>query len=156
MRGGAIPGCAFCRIASGNLSAHLVHEGELTVAFLDTHPIRPGHVQVIPREHHATFDELPPATAAQVVQVGQRVAKALKRLYGVPRVAFLFTGGDVAHAHAHLVPMHEKTDVTSRRYIAEERLTFRPLPEASAAELAGTASLLRSVLDQDSPSWEER
>lgn len=120
------------------------------MAFLDTHPIRTGHVQVIPRGHHATFEELPPATAAQIVQVGQRVAKALKRTYGVPRVAFLFTGGDVTHAHAHLVPMHEKTDVTSRRYVAEEHLTFRPLPEAPAAELSGTAARLRSALDQDS------
>ena len=33
------------------------------------------------------------------------------------RVAFLFTGGDVAHVHAHVVPMQEKTDITSARYI---------------------------------------
>jgi hypothetical protein len=55
----------------------------------------------------------------------------MKALYGVPRVAFLFTGGD--HAHAHVVPMHEKTDITSQRYIAEEKLTFAacrvPLPK---------------------------
>jgi histidine triad (HIT) family protein len=41
----------------------------------------------------------------------------MKEVYGVERVAFLFTGGDVAHVHAHVVPMHHKTDVTSARYI---------------------------------------
>ena len=45
-------------------------------------------------------------------------------------VAFLFTGGDVAHAHAHVVPMHEKTGITSRRCFAER-------------ELAGVAPRLR-------------
>ena len=37
-------------------------------------------------------------------------------LYGGPRVAFLFTGGDVPHAHAHLMPMHEKTDSRRKRF----------------------------------------
>ena len=72
----------------------------------------------------------------------------MKALYGVPRVAFLFSGGDHAHAHAHVVPMHEKTDITSRRYIAEESLTFRGVPRASFEELAATAAQLRSKLLQ--------
>ncbi len=141
-----MPQCVFCAIASGTLGAHLVHEDELTTAFLDTHPIRPGHVQVIPREHHTYFDDLPSATAARVLYVGQRVAKALKHLHGVSQVAFLFTGSDVAHAHAHLVPMHEKTDITSRRYIVEEHLTFRSTPQAPTEELSGIAVALRSAL----------
>ena len=138
--------CVFCRIASGEIAAHLVHQDEMTVAFLDTHLIRPGHIQVIPREHHTYFDDMPVATAAHVVQIGQCVAIALKRVYGVPRVAFLFTGGDVSHAHAHFLPMHENTDVTWRRYIAEEHLTFQPLPTAPAEELAIIAEQLRSAL----------
>ena len=80
--------CVFCRIASGGIAAHLVHQDELTVAFLDTHPIRPGHVQVIPRQHYAYFDDLPTATAMHIVQIGQSMARALKRIQGVPRVAF--------------------------------------------------------------------
>lgn len=142
--------CIFCRIAAGTLAAHLVHEDELAVAFLDTHPIRPGHIQVIPREHQACFDDLPAAAAGHIIQVGQRLARALKRIHAVPRVAFLFTGGDVAHAHAHVVPMHEKTDITSRRYVAEQRLTFQPLPAVSREELSSIATLLRSVLKPSS------
>ena len=62
----------------------------------------------------------------------------MKALYGVPRVAFLFSGGDHAHAHAHVVPLHEKTDITSLRYIAGE------VVRAPSEELAATAAQLRS------------
>ena len=83
---------------------------------------------------------------AAIVTVGQKLARAMKRTLHVPRVAFLFTGGDIAHVHAHAVPIHDETDITSRRYIMEETVTFRCLPCASDRELARTASDLRRAL----------
>jgi histidine triad (HIT) family protein len=70
----------------------------------------------------------------------------MKRTYGVERVAFLFAGDDIPHAHAHVVPMHEKTDITSRRYIAEEQLTFREASRAADGELRDTAARLAAAL----------
>jgi histidine triad (HIT) family protein len=43
--------------------------------------------------------------------------------------------------------MHEKTDTTSRRYIAEEQLTFRCTPRAPDRTLRDTAALLASALE---------
>jgi len=64
----------------------------------------------------------------------------MKEDYHVDRVAFLFTGGDVAHVHAHGVPMHAKTDITSARYIvAPEELTW------SSAHLLQTREDLLAV-----------
>ena len=138
--------CVFCRIAAHAIRADLIYEDDLVVAFADTRPIRPGHAQIIPREHVPFFEDLPAASASRITEIGQRLARALKALYGVPRVAFLFSGGNIAHAHAHVVPMQEKTDITSRRYIAEDQLTFRSTPRASAAELAASAARLRAAL----------
>jgi diadenosine tetraphosphate (Ap4A) HIT family hydrolase len=64
----------------------------------------------------------------------------LKRIEGVQRVAFCFSGSDIPHAHAHLVPLHASTDITSRRYIVEDRITFRPTPRAPDEELAAVAA----------------
>jgi histidine triad (HIT) family protein len=64
----------------------------------------------------------------------------------VERVAFMFTGTDIAHAHAHVLPMVEPTDVTSRRYIVEEQVTFRSAPRAADGELAATAAALKAAL----------
>jgi histidine triad (HIT) family protein len=140
------PACEFCRIASGDLPAHVVAEDAEIVAFVDAAPIREGHLQVITRAHYVCFDDLPAALAARIVTLGQRLARAQKALYGVERVGFAFSGNDVAHVHAHLIPLHHPTDLTSRRYIAEPALTFVGRPRASEAEMARVAAALAGAL----------
>jgi len=138
--------CLFCRIVAGEVPAAMVHEDEALVAFLDSAPIRPGHVQIVPRLHVETFEALPDDLAAASIRLGQRLARAMKALYRVPRVGFAYTGGDVAHAHAHVVPMVAPTDITSLRYIEADGLRFRTPPRPPADEMAQTAAALRAAL----------
>lgn len=130
------------------MKTHVIHEDEEILAFLDIGPIRPGHVQIIPRAHYPYFEELPEPLAAKIMALGQRIARLQKQLFGVPRVAFMFTGGDVPHAHAHLVPMVKGDDITSRRYIVEETVTYRGIPMPPPEELAAIAADLRAGLMQ--------
>ncbi|WP_208603472.1 HIT family protein [Rhizobium multihospitium] len=134
-------------LRTNRISCAPVFESTELIAFLDSSPIRRGHVQIIPRGHFNYFDDLPVDLASEIVRTGQRIARAQKKLYGVDRAAFLFSGGDIPHAHAHVVPMHEKTDLTSRLYIAEEALTFRPMPTASLGELEAVAEELRPIVE---------
>lgn len=138
--------CIFCRIAAGSIPSHTVYEDEQLKAFLDIHPMRPGHVLIVPKAHYDYYDDLPPELAAAVVHLGQRLGKEMKALYGVERVAFLFIGADVAHVHAHVVPMQERTDITSPSYIEQRPLSFRQPPQADNAELQETAAVLRGRL----------
>lgn len=109
--------CPFCRIASGEIQPVTLYEDADIVAFLDIAPVRPGHTLIITRRHIETFEQLPPELAGKILALAQSLARRMKEVYGVERVGFVFTGTDVAHAHAHVVPMHEKTDFTSARYI---------------------------------------
>lgn len=138
--------CLFCAIARRQCPAHIVYEDDHLVAFLDIGPIRPGHVQIIPRDHYATFDDLTAELASRIIILGQRLARILKATHQVSRAAFLFTGSDVAHAHAHVLPLVASTDITSRRYIAEENVTFRPITRPSEEELGKVAFTLREAL----------
>ena len=95
--------CLFCRIAKGEVPAHVVYESPDVMAFLDIHPIRTGHVQVIPRAHFAYFDSLPPSVAQEIFAVGQHLAPVLRERSGAPRIAFLFTGTDIAQALSRLL-----------------------------------------------------
>ena len=52
-------GCTFCRIIAGEVPAHLVLEDDDFVAFLDTRPLFPGHVLLVPREHVVTIMDAP-------------------------------------------------------------------------------------------------
>lgn len=140
------PECLFCRIAGGQIPAHKVFEDARTVAFLDLHPIRPGHVLVIPRAHHVWFEDLPPEDAAAVMATSSRVSKALKQIYAVERVALFFTGIHVPHAHAHLVPMLHVHDVTSGAYLQDGLDGYSIPPRLPDDEMAGIAEGLRARL----------
>lgn len=140
--------CLFCRIAAGEIPAHVVHEDRDVMAFLDLHPIRPGHTLVIPKAHHVWFEDMPEALATKVTTVSQQIARGMKGLYGVERVAMFFTGIHVPHAHAHVVPMHHVHDVTSAVYLADGPEGYSVPPQLPAEEMARIARDLNQTLPQ--------
>lgn len=143
--------CLFCRIARGEVPTRVVHESEGVIAFLDIRPIRSGHVLIVPKKHFPFYDDLPSEVANEVMSVAQRLAPVLRTAFQVERVSLFFTGVDIAHAHAHVVPMVEPTDVTSPQYIAERPLTFRPAAPAPPADLDAAAELIKRALAGTSP-----
>lgn len=142
-------GCLHCNISSGRVPAYVVYEDEDVVAFLATNPIRPGHSHVVPKQHYSCFDDLPPALLAKVILVGQRIAKALKSIYSVKRVGFAFVGGDIQHAYAHVVPLVAHDDMTSRRYIVEQVITYQDPPSLPADEMMDIVNKVRAHIKKN-------
>ncbi|MDR5651481.1 HIT family protein [Ruixingdingia sedimenti] len=139
--------CIFCRIAEGSLPAHKLYEDDRVLAFLDLHPVRAGHALVIPRAHHEGFEDMDPDTAAAVMAVAQRLARRMKAVCGVDRVGMAFVGIHVPHAHAHLIPLHHRHDLTSAAYLRDGIDGFTAPPPPPAGELARMAGLLREGLE---------
>jgi len=50
--------CLFCKIASGDVPATIVHEDDQVLAFEDISAQAPFHVLVIPRRHISTLNDL--------------------------------------------------------------------------------------------------
>ena len=138
--------CIFCAIVQKKIRAHIVYEDDDFVAFLDINPVRPGHLQLVPRVHYPYFDDIPGDIASRMMLIGQRLAKALKRIHEVERVGFVFTGSDIAHVHAHLVPLVGPADITSAAYIEQKDLQFVDAPQCSEKELKDQADLLLQFL----------
>lgn len=136
--------CLFCRIARGELPAHVLYQDDAIMAFLDLHPIREGHALVIPRAHHDWFEDLPVDLATRITSCAQAIARAMKRRYDVPRVSMFYTGIHVAHAHAHVVPMHHIHDVTSQAYLQDGADAFTAPPALPAERMAEIAASLRA------------
>ena len=101
--------CIFCKIVAGKIPSTQIYEDELVYAFLDISPINPGHVLVIPKEHHESASTIPEAIAGRMFHVGARIGIALKRLdaydaYNLHLADGAAAGQVVMHAHLHVVP----------------------------------------------------
>src|SRR6266542_361444 len=56
--------CLFCRIMASEVSAAVVFEDEVSLAFLDHRPLFPGHCLLVPRKHVERLTDLPGALIA--------------------------------------------------------------------------------------------
>lgn len=103
--------CIFCEIIRGERPATRVVETDACVAFLDTRPLFPGHVLVVPRLHVETLPELAPDQVEPLFGLVRRIAGAVER--------GLEAGGSfvalnnrvsqsVPHLHVHVVPRRAK------------------------------------------------
>ena len=103
--------CAFCAIAAGAAPAHLVLDEPAVLAFLDTRPVFPGHVLVVPREHHELLPDLPGPLVAPLFAAVQRVCSAVVDALGAEG-SFVANNNTVSqsvpHVHVHVVPRRRK------------------------------------------------
>jgi histidine triad (HIT) family protein len=102
-----VPGCLFCDIIAGDRAAFVVLDSPAVVAFLDIHPLFPGHVLVVPRSHVDTFDDASGAVLGDLAAATQRLSRAVQHTTGAAG-AFIATNvrvsQSVPHLHFHVVP----------------------------------------------------
>jgi histidine triad (HIT) family protein len=99
--------CVFCRIANGEVPADVVWEGPDALAFLDHRPLFPGHVLLVPPEHHVTLPDLPAAQVGSFFLQGQRIAAAVERVLEAQGTFVAINNRvsqSVPHLHLHVVP----------------------------------------------------
>ena len=75
---GGAANCVFCAIVEGETSATEVYRDDDFVAFLDAHPVFPGHVLMVPRRHVQTYDELPEDLAGPWLRASQALVRGAK------------------------------------------------------------------------------
>ncbi len=101
--------CIFCKIVAGEIPSDMLYEDEQVVAFRDTNPQAPVHVQVIPREHIAYLSDVSEEQSGllgRMVAVANRLAKSEGIAEKGYRIAINCgdEGGQlVPHLHLHLV-----------------------------------------------------
>jgi histidine triad (HIT) family protein len=104
--------CLFCRIIRGEVPALKVHEDEHVIAFLDVHPLAPGHTMVVPKRHFATLAQLPLEEATPLMLALQSVARRVVEAMEAPGVTIGINQGEVSgqtipHLHIHILPRFE-------------------------------------------------
>lgn len=121
----------FTKIIKGEIPSHKIYEDERTYAFMDIHPIQPGHVLVVTKTQIPTFLDLDEADAAAFWNTVRKVGARLQEHFpNKKRIGVMIEGLEVDHVHAKLFPID-----TGDEFRKEPDIKAEPDHEA-LAELA--------------------
>ncbi|WP_027453135.1 HIT family protein [Segatella baroniae] len=105
----------FSKIAAGEIPSYKCAENDKFYAFLDISPLTKGHTLVIPRQEVDYIFDMEDADLAEFQIFAKKVAKAIKAAFPCKKVAQVVLGLEVNHAHIHLLPMNNESDVDFRK-----------------------------------------
>lgn len=104
----------FTKIIKGEIPCHKVYEDDKTFAFLDIHPIRMGHVLVVPKKQVDLLWDLDDDDYQAVMTTVKKVAKRIEEILQPVRVGVHVAGLEVPHAHVHIFPFSSNEDFWTR------------------------------------------
>lgn len=104
----------FTKIIRGEIPSYKIYEDDRTFAFLDIHPIQPGHVLVIPKNQIEKLEDLPDEDYMAVMNTVKKVMKRVTEALRVKRACIKVEGFDVPHAHVHVIPCNQAEDFFNR------------------------------------------
>jgi diadenosine tetraphosphate (Ap4A) HIT family hydrolase len=101
--------CLFCRIIEKRISAKIVHEDELSIAFEDINPKAPVHMLIVPKKHIADIHSLT-VTDREIIGHLFFIARTIASEQGLDKGGYRMVinnghdaGQSVFHIHLHLL-----------------------------------------------------
>lgn len=119
----------FSKIIAGEIPSYKIAENEHCFAFLDISPLAPGHTLVVPKKEVDYIFDMDDPLLTELHLFAKRVAIALKKAVPCKRVGVAVIGLEVPHAHIHLIPMSNVSDMN----FAMPKLSF---PKKQMEEIA--------------------
>jgi histidine triad (HIT) family protein len=124
----------FSKIIAGDIPCHKIAENDEFFAFLDINPVATGHVLVVPKQETDYIFDIDDDVLGRMMAFAKRIARAQKTAIPCKRIGLTVIGLEVPHAHIHLVPMTQESDI----YFGKDKLT------PSQKELAVIACKIRN------------
>ncbi len=110
LSGGEAP-CVFCMIISREASSYIVYEDKESLAFLDSRPLFPGHLLLVPKAHYSSIKDLPDGMIGKLFANVRMLSGAVEKAAGADG-AFIAINENVSqsvpHMHIHIVPRRFK------------------------------------------------
>ena len=121
----------FSKIIAGEIPSYKVAENSDFYAFLDINPLAKGHVLVVPKKETDYLFDLDDVTLGNMMIFSKRVASAIKKAIPCKRIGIAVIGLEVPHAHIHLVPIVNESDIHFNK--PKQKLTSEEFKEIADA-----------------------
>ncbi len=105
----------FTKIINGEIPSYKIAEDENFYAFLDINPLVKGHTLVIPKKEVDYLFDLEDELIAGLHIFAKKIAKAIDKSIDCVRVGTLVIGTEVPHAHIHLIPFNDESELNIKR-----------------------------------------
>jgi len=105
----------FSKIVSGEIPCYKIAETEKYLAFLDVFPLAKGHTLVIPKKETDYIFDIEDEEFAGLQLFSKMVAKAIEKAVPCKRIGVAVIGLEVPHAHIHLIPLNNVSDINFSR-----------------------------------------
>ncbi len=102
----------FTKIIDGDIPGTFVHRDERCVVFMSINPMAPGHALVVPIEEIDHWVDASPELAAHLFEVSHRIGLAQQHAFDCEKVGMVIAGYEVPHAHIHLVPTNDMSELS--------------------------------------------
>ncbi|MEC8090056.1 MAG: HIT family protein [Bacteroidota bacterium] len=114
----------FTRIINGEIPSYKIDEDEHCYAFLDINPSALGHTLCVPKQEVDKLFELDQEIYMHLMQFSKRIAVALEQAVPCKRVGMAVVGLEVPHAHVHLIPINQMTDMSFKTKVKMQEEDF--------------------------------
>ena len=101
----------FTKIVKGEIPSYKIAEDNNYFAFLDINPLVKGHTLVIPKKEVDYLFDLEDSEIAGLHVFAKKIAKAIDKSIKCIRVGVLVIGTEVPHAHIHLIPFNDESEL---------------------------------------------
>ena len=102
----------FTKIIQGEIPCYKIAEDEHCFAFLDINPNAIGHTLCIPKQEVDKLFDLPKERYHELLEFARKIAIALEKAVPCERVGMAVVGLEVHHAHIHLIPISQMSEMT--------------------------------------------
>ena len=101
----------FTKIINKELPCYKIAENNNFIAFLDILPLKKGHTLVVPKIQVDYIYDLPDKVLSDLFIFSKTIAKKIESVIDCKRIGVAVIGLEVPHAHVHLVPINEISDM---------------------------------------------
>ncbi len=115
----------FSRIVKGEIPCYKIAEDDRFFAFMDINPVAKGHTLVIPKREDDYIFNLEDDEIGAMMVFAKKVAKAIEKAVPCKRIGVAVIGLEVPHAHIHLIPITQESDMDFKKHVKMSEEEFR-------------------------------